>query len=119
MAESRQYSFLGNCLRSLFRIKGNVEGVDFNPVDYDFILLGSPVWAGSPAPALNTFLEKVSPLSGKSVCLFVTYGSGLGKDRALRIMKEKVEGKGGQVTQMLSVCEKEPFMEVVKRFKFE
>ena len=44
-----------------------------NPGDYDVIFMGSPVWAGSYAPAFNTFFNTVT-LKGKKVALFACYG---------------------------------------------
>jgi len=51
---------------------------DFNPAVYDLIILGSPVWAGSPAPPLKTFLSQAS-ITGKKLALFVCHGGGKGK----------------------------------------
>ncbi|MEM3403056.1 MAG: flavodoxin [Nitrososphaeria archaeon] len=39
------------------------------PADYDLIIIGQPVWAGSPTPAIRTYLKK-NDLSGKKVALF-------------------------------------------------
>jgi len=39
------------------------------PNDYDLIIIGQPVWAGSPTPAIRTYLNK-NALSGKKVALF-------------------------------------------------
>ena len=50
----------------------NLEG-------YDVIFLGSPVWYGSYATALETFL-KANPLAGKTVAPFCTHG-GSGEGR--------------------------------------
>ena len=46
----------------------NLEG-------YDVIFLGSPIWYGSYATALDTFL-KANPLAGKTVAPFCTHGGG-------------------------------------------
>ena len=40
---------------------------------YDVIFLGSPIWYGSYAPVLETFL-KTNPLAGKTVAPFCTHG---------------------------------------------
>ena len=45
---------------------------------YDLIILGTPVWAGSPAPAVVSFLEKTK-ISGKKIALFCCHGGGMGK----------------------------------------
>ena len=47
------------------------------PGDYDLIIVGQPIWAGSPTPAIRTYLNK-NDLSGKKVALFFS-DSGLGK----------------------------------------
>jgi len=44
------------------------------PTDYDLIVIGQPVWAGSPTPAIRTYLNK-NDLSGKKVALFFSDSS--------------------------------------------
>lgn len=48
---------------------------DFNPEDYDTIILGTPVWAGTYAPALRTYLNQ-HPFENKGVYLFASSMSG-------------------------------------------
>jgi flavodoxin len=45
---------------------------------YDLIILGGPVWAGAPAPALQTFIAEAKP-QGKRIGLFVCHAGGPGK----------------------------------------
>ncbi len=47
------------------------------PTDYDLIIIAQPIWAGSPTPAIRTYLNK-NNLSGKKVGLFFS-DSGLGQ----------------------------------------
>jgi len=49
--------------------------VDVNA--YDLIILGTPVWASSPAPALVSFLSK-NPISGKKLALYCCHLGGKG-----------------------------------------
>jgi flavodoxin len=49
-----------------------------NPDSYDLIIIGSPVWAGSPTPALNSFLAETR-ISGKKLALFCCHAGGKGK----------------------------------------
>ena len=51
-------------------------GADVNA--YDLIILGTPVWAGSPAPALVSFLGGTK-ITGKKVALFCCHDGGKGK----------------------------------------
>ena len=47
------------------------------PTEYDLIIIAQPVWAGSPTPAIRTYLNKTD-LSRKKVALFFS-DAGLGK----------------------------------------
>ena len=42
-----------------------------SPADYDLVVIGQPVWAGNPTPAIRTYLKR-NDLSGKKVALFFT-----------------------------------------------
>ena len=88
-------TFLGNAARALLnsRVKAMNES-KWELSGFDFIFLGSPVWVFSLTPAVNTFLDKCAGLEDKKCAVFVTYGSGLGKGRALRIMKQRLLDKG-------------------------
>ena len=44
-----------------------------SPAGYELIVVGSPIWAGRPAPALTTYLKK-NDLSGKKVAVFFSQG---------------------------------------------
>jgi flavodoxin len=41
------------------------------PANYDLVIIGQPVWARNPTPAIRTYLNK-NDLSGKKVALFFT-----------------------------------------------
>jgi flavodoxin len=43
------------------------------PVDYDLVIVGTPVWAGKPTPAINTYLKK-NDLTAKKVAAYFTQG---------------------------------------------
>lgn len=49
--------------------------IDFN--DYDLIIIGTPVWAFSYAPALRTFFSKYK-INNKQIGLFCTHEGGKG-----------------------------------------
>jgi len=61
--------------------------VDFG--QYDLIFIGTPVWAFSFAPALNTFLSKHN-ISGKKIALFCCDGGSKGK--TFENMRERLKG---------------------------
>jgi flavodoxin len=43
-----------------------------SPTDYGLIVVGGPVWAWSPPPAIRTYIHKNNGLSGRKVALFFT-----------------------------------------------
>ena len=53
------------------------------PTGYDLVIIGQPVWAGSPTPAIRTYMNK-NDLSGKKVALFFS-------DSGLRQAVEKTK----------------------------
>jgi flavodoxin len=64
-----------------------------SPTDYDLIIVGTPVWAGRPVPAILTYLKK-NDLSGKKVAIFFTQGgkkpSAIDQTKALMPNSESV-----------------------------
>jgi flavodoxin len=45
-----------------------------SPADYDLVVLGTPIWAWAPTPAVRTYISQ-NDLSGKKVALFYTFAS--------------------------------------------
>ena len=56
-------------------IDPEIEPLGVNVADYDVIFIGYPVWFGTFAPPMATFLKQTD-LSGKKVVPFCTFGSG-------------------------------------------
>ena len=71
-------NFLARCNRAITHAKANIitTGLVLDLSDYDLICFGSPVWAFSPAPAMNAYIDQCRGVINKSVILFTTYGSG-------------------------------------------
>lgn len=65
------------------------------------VFVGSPVWAGMPAPAFNAFVEQTD-FNGKTVVVFATMAGGA-QDTALKAMTEKITAKGGKVVDSFYV----------------
>jgi flavodoxin len=61
-----------------FHKKPPLKPYTFDASAYDLIILGVPVWAGSPAPPIQTFISKAG-ITGKKIALFVCHGGGKGK----------------------------------------
>ena len=60
---------------SVFGAKPELVDYNFNPKDYDTVVIGTPIWAGSIAPPLRTFLLS-NKLKGKNVAIFLCSSSG-------------------------------------------
>ena len=52
-----------------------IQPLKANAADYDVIFIGYPIWFGTYAPPVFTFLDQVD-LSGKKLVPFCTFGSG-------------------------------------------
>ena len=96
-------TFLGQCHRAFFHIRGQIQPVKFDLSDYDLICFGTPVWAFAPAPAMNTYLDNCVGLEGKEIILFTTYGSGTGNERCLDYMRKILSQKGAKGFKRLSI----------------
>ena len=46
------------------------------PADYDLVIIGTPIWAWKPTPAIRTYISQ-NNLSGKKVALFYTFETGM------------------------------------------
>ncbi len=57
-----------------------------DPEQYDLIILGTPVWAFGPSPAMISFLKQAS-ISGKKIAFFCCHGGG-GKATTFTKMKK-------------------------------
>lgn len=92
---------------------GNIEK---NPADYDVIIIGTPMWAGSMTPAVRTYLTQVKG-DLKNTAYFVLSG-GMSPDNVVKSM-EGLAGKAmtgfvGFVQKELR--KKETYEEKIKNF---
>lgn len=62
----------------IFKEKPQLQPFNVDPNAFDTIIFGTPVWAGSYAPALNTFLNQFS-LKNKKIGIFSCFGGSSGK----------------------------------------
>ena len=70
--------FMWGISQMIFNRKPALMSYTFNPDDWDLIILGTPVWAGGPAPAMVSFLNK-SKISGKKIALYSCFAGNTGK----------------------------------------
>ena len=62
----------------IFKSKPALQPLSIDIGAYELIILGTPVWAGSPVPAILSFLNGTK-ISGKRIALFCSHGGGMGK----------------------------------------
>lgn len=79
-------------------IRPEIKPVDIDLSQYDAVVLASPVWWYTYAPAMGTFLDRAD-LAGKDVYAFATNEGGLG--HTLEDFKKAV--KGANVHEGLNV----------------
>ena len=89
-------TFLGQCKAAFTRQRTELVEKDliFDASAYDLILIGCPVWAFAPVPAINTYLDKISGLNGKRVIVFLTSGSGAGVGKCFKNIRTELRGNG-------------------------
>lgn len=84
------FGFLRSGLEVLLGASTEIQRPKHDPADYDLVVVGSPVWVGSPSTPVRTWLwlerERLPALA-----LFVTLG-GVGSERAFAVMRD-VAGK--------------------------
>jgi len=88
-------SFVQNCIETI-RKKETVVTRLPDIAGADIVFFGCPVWTFTiPAPMRACIAQM--DLAGKKVVLFLTYGSGTGKERAMKILQDAVESRGGTI----------------------
>lgn len=69
-------------------------GIRSDASPYDAVLIGCPVWAFAPPPAINTYMDDISGLNGKRAIVFLTSGIGLGVKHCFNDIRTVLENKG-------------------------
>ena len=69
--------------------KPELKPWSFDPESYGLIIIGAPVWAGAPAPPIQSFLDKAH-IKGKKIALFACHGGGMGD--AMQKLKDLLAG---------------------------
>ncbi len=87
-------SFLRQCMAARFKKRCEIEEALFDASRYDTIIIGSPVWAFAPVPAINTYLDKVTGLNNKKLIVLLTSGSGLGVKACFKYIRNILSSKG-------------------------
>lgn len=73
----------------------------FAKEDYDYIIIGTPIWAGSFTPPVKSFLSE-NDLSGKNIALFACHAGGGAEKCFSKLRKELTDCN---ITSVLSLIE--------------
>lgn len=95
--EREERSFIKQCFDARFKKTPALSGVDCDVSSCDYIIFASPVWAFTFAPALRSFLSKVSGLQNKKTAFWFTHGSSAGVRKALSELGDLLKEKGAQI----------------------
>jgi flavodoxin len=87
--------FISACFDAIFSRKSVLKGIDYDTTKYNLIFIATPVWAGKPTPAINTYITNAI-LKDKKVVLLITMGSG-GGEKTSAILVAKIKSRGGEV----------------------
>jgi flavodoxin len=94
------FGFITATIAAAFGKKSKIHPIDIDVNQYDNIFIGTPIWAGKAAPAINTFLSKFD-IKEKNVYGFATVGNSNANRTIKRYIENlvmsglKVEGKVG------------------------
>lgn len=97
-------TFIGQCRAAFSKKRSELEGnVTFDVRDYDLLMIGSPVWAFAPVPAVNTYLDKLSGLDGKRVIILLTSGSGAGVGNCFNTIRKALKIKNAARVDTINI----------------
>ncbi len=84
--------------------KGAADPIEPDSIDvsgYDLLIIGTPVWAWNPAPAINAAVQALSGCEGKMAVVFSTCSTQPGE--ALPVLEKALEGRGVRVMAQVSL----------------
>jgi DNA-binding transcriptional ArsR family regulator len=72
---------------------------------YDLLVIGTPVWAWKPAPAINAAVAALKGCEGKKAVIFVTCNGQFGE--ALPLLKKALDARGVRVLAEIGFAKKD------------
>jgi len=94
---SKQYSskltaYTVGCYRAMKGLSDPIEPERIDVSSDDVIVIGTPVWAGRPTPAINAAVAALQSCAGKKAVIFATCG---GNEReTLPLLRKALEARG-------------------------
>lgn len=78
-----------------------IEPKEIDVSDYDLLIIGTPVWAWKPSPAINAAVGALRGCEGKMAVVFTTCNNQPGE--ALPLIRKLLEGRGVTVMAEISL----------------
>ncbi len=88
-------------LRSRKGTPDPIEPASIDVSGYDLLIIGTPVWAWNPAPAMNAAVQALTGCEGKMAVVFSTCSTQPGE--ALPILSRALEARGVRVMASISL----------------
>ncbi|MEO0131885.1 MAG: hypothetical protein ABIK73_02960 [candidate division WOR-3 bacterium] len=66
--------FISAIFDARFKKTTQISPIQFNPANFDIVIIGTPIWAGMPVPAVRTYLNYYAPQINR-IAFFCTYHS--------------------------------------------
>lgn len=103
------YSKVGMYLKGAPRaVRGDAAAIEPDVIDvsgYGTIVIGSPVWAGNPTPAINATINALQGIDGKTTVIFCTSHGLPGK--TLERMRAMLAERGADVRGAVSFTDRD------------
>lgn len=91
--------------RAMSGEKDEIDPAMINVADFDALVVGTPVWARHPTPAINAAVDALQGCEGKEAVIYATCGAMAGDTLAL--LESALEQKGVQVKGGVVFAQKE------------
>lgn len=88
MPEEKEKQMMLGGMKAIFGTCPAIKGMPENILTYDEIIIGTPIWAGKNAPAMNTLL-KSHEIRDKVTAVFTLSGGG-DNDKCIAGLKKKL-----------------------------
>ncbi len=98
-------SFIPGGFQAMKRKQSKILPLEVDLSAFDRIYIGGPVWAASPAPAVNSIIERLP--AGKEVEVFLCAG-GNDPRPSDEVTKQMIEAKGCKVTKIYTIATGKP-----------
>jgi len=92
---SKLSMYLKGAPRAMQGKKAEIEPAAVDVSGYETVVVGTPVWAGNPTPAVNAAVAALRGIEGKNAVVFCTSGGAPGK--ALETVKAMLADRGAVV----------------------